>query len=631
MEKKNIYLLVGGIALVILSIGVSFAWWGWSSTNNTNVTFTINGLDIIATNTDIEGNVDPVSSKENGIVEEFTVKQKGNNGDVPICADFTLTLTTLPTELQEPSFKYSIYNGTTQVGTGSFENSKQGDVITIATSQPVTTTESTYKVYVWIDGNMDNPLTMGGKHFLFTLGIIASQQEGACTPSKVLDPSGASAPVLAEGMIPVMWDGSDWVKADTTNSSEYAWYSYGDKKWANAVMVNETVSELNPSTQSAKTMATSTLSSKSRADYLDNTKTPVGSVINEKDILAFYVWIPRYKYKLFNVNSEAIDPILIDVKFESKTTTKSSGSNNGEYLTHPAFTFGTTELDGIWVGKYDTTGIEDKPTILNDAEPLVNQNVSAQFATSQKFASGTTYLTANGVSKVDAHMMKNTEWGAVAYLKQSKYGLGLTDIEVGTWGTGGCSSKQGGGAPSASKNDQIVGSFMDIEPEPTLACDVGNTLTSTSTTGNIYGVYDMAGGAAEYVMGVMQDNTNTNSPMSGNDTYYNSGFTGKVYDGGNYTSYTGTAFPSSKYYDLYAFGTTYNDSSAYARRILGDATSETRGWYSDYLDFAYAEYPWFERGGVAFFGSKAGVFCAGRNGGNANGYISFRSVFALGA
>ena len=188
MEKKNIYLLVGGIALVILSIGVSFAWWGWTSTNNTNVTFTINGLDIIATNTDIEGNVDPVSSKENGIVEEFTVKQKGNNGDVPICADFTLTLTTLPTELQEESFKYSIYNGTTQVGTGSFENSKQGDVITIATSQPVTTTESTYKVYVWIDGNMDNPLTMGGKHFLFTLGIIASQQEGACTPSEIKEP-----------------------------------------------------------------------------------------------------------------------------------------------------------------------------------------------------------------------------------------------------------------------------------------------------------------------------------------------------------------------------------------------------------------------------------------------------------
>mgnify|MGYP004494482341 CR=1 FL=1 len=626
MEKKNIYLLVGGIALVILSIGVSFAWWGWSSTNNTNVTFTINGLDIEATNTDIEGDVIPVSSKENGIVEEFTVKQKGNNGDVPICADFTLTLTTLPTELQEESFKYSIYNGTTQVGTGSFENSKQGDVITIATSQPVTTTESTYKVYVWIDGNMDNPLTMGGKHFLFTLGIIASQQEGACSPSEIIE---VSAPVLAEGMIPVMWDGSNWVKADTTNSNEYAWYSYGDKKWANAVMVNETVSELNPSTQSAKTMAQSTSSSKSRADYLDNTKTPVGSIINEKDILAFYVWIPRYKYQLFNVNSEEMDPILIDVQFESKTTAKSAGSSNGEYLTHPAFTFGTTELDGIWVGKFDTSGTENKPTILNDAEPLVNQNVSTQFATSQKFISGTTYLTQTGVSKVDAHMMKNTEWGAVAYLKQSKYGLGLTDIEVGTEKTGGCSSIQGVPELSASKNDQIVGSLMTNGN-----CDVGNTLTTTSTTGNIYGVYDMAGGAAEYVMGVMQDNTNTSTPMSGKYTFSNSGFTGKVYDNGNYTSYTGTAFPSSKYYDLYAFDGSkylYSDSYSCARRILGDATSETIGWYSDKTFLVIAVYPWFERGGRVAYGSEAGVFYAtGSNGGD-NRYISFRSVLALGA
>ena len=601
MEKKNIYLLVGGIALVILSIGVSFAWWGWSSTNNTNVTFTINGLDIIATNTDIEGNVDPVSSKENGIVEEFTVKQKGNNGDVPICADFTLTLTTLPTELQEPSFKYSIYNGTTQVGAGSFENSKQGDVITIATSQPVTTTESTYKVYVWIDGNMDNPLTMGGKHFLFTLGIIASQQEGACTPSEIIN---VSAPVLAEGMIPIKWNGSNWVKTNSTNSNN-DWYDYVNKKWANAVMVNTS----------------------SRDNYMTADE---GTTITEDDVLAYYVWIPRYKYQLFNVNSEKMDPILIDVQFESKTTAKSTGSSNGEYLTHPAFTFGTTELDGIWVGKFETSGTADNPTIKAGLDSLVNQNVSTQFATSQKFTSGTTYLTANGVSKVDAHMMKNTEWGAVAYLKQSKYGLGLTDIVVGSYKTGGCSYSQAG-TSSSIKNDQTVGSFMAAPSIPTLPCDVGNTLTTTSTTGNIYGVYDMAGVNAENVMGVMQDNTNTSVPMSGYNTYNNSGFTGKLYADGNYTSYTGTAFPSSKYYDLYAFGTTYDDSSAYARRILGDATSETRGWYTDYLDFAYAENPWFERGGYADYGSKAGVFYAVRYIGNASRSISFRSVLALGA
>ena len=598
MEKKNIYLLVGGIALVILSIGVSFAWWGWSSTNNTNVTFTINGLDIIATNTDIEGNVDPVSSKENGIVEEFTVKQKGNNGDVPICADFTLTLTTLPTELQEESFKYSIYNGTTQVGTGSFENSKQGDVITIATSQPVTTTESTYKVYVWIDGNMDNPLTMGGKHFLFTLGIIASQQEGACTPSEIIE---VSAPALAEGMIPIKWNGSNWVKANSTNSNN-DWYDYKEKKWANAVMVNAT----------------------SRDNYMNADE---GTTIKEDDVLAYYVWIPRYKYQLFNVNSEVMAPILIDVKFESKTTAKSAGSSNGEWLTHPAFTFGTTELDGIWVGKFETSGTVDNPTIKAGLDCLVSKKVSTQFATSQKFTSGTTYLTANGVSKVDAHMMKNTEWGAVAYLKQSKYGLGTTDI-------GNNAYRKSNGYYGTHKTGCGPASGTDLNSSNSTTTCTPYTSTvgvKSSTTGNIYGVYDMAGGAYEYVMGVVQDNTNTSVPMSGNDTSSNSGFTGKVYASGNYTSYTGTAFPSSKYYDLYAFGETFDDSSAYARRILGDATSETRGWYDDRLVFASAQYPWFKRGGVAPDGSWAGVFYADRGGGNGATSNSFRSVLALGA
>ena len=593
MEKKNIYLLVGGIALVILSIGVSFAWWGWSSTNNTNVTFTINGLDIIATNTDIEGNVDPVSSKENGIVEEFTVKQKGNNGDVPICADFTLTLTTLPTELQEESFKYSIYNGTTQVGTGSFENSKQGDVITIATSQPVTTTESTYKVYVWIDGNMDNPLTMGGKHFLFTLGIIASQQEGACTPSKVIN---ASAPVLAEGMIPIKWNGSNWVKANSTNSNN-DWYDYVNKKWANAVMVNAT----------------------SRDNYMNADE---GTTITEDDVLAYYVWIPRYKYQLFNVNSEEMNPILIDVQFESKTTAKSAGSSNGEYLTHPAFTFGDAELDGIWVGKFETSGTADNPTIKAGLDSLVNQNVSTQFATSQKFTSGTTYLTQTGASQVDAHMMKNTEWGAVAYLKQSKYGLGLTDIGNNAYRSNG-TYKAGCGPASET----------DLTSETTTCTPYTSTAgVKASTTGNIYGVYDMAGGANEYVMGVMDDgNFYPGGPMSGCDTSDNSGFTGRVYDGGSYTLYTGTAFPSSKYYDLYDVRISYDDSD-YARRILGDATSETRGWYSDYLQLNDSTLPWFFRG--SYFGEsgpKVGVFCARQGSGSGVMDISFRSVLALGA
>jgi prepilin-type N-terminal cleavage/methylation domain-containing protein len=49
-----------------------------------------------------------------------------------------------------------------------------------------------------------------------------------------------NAPVLAANMIPIMWSGTNWVKADPTNSNAtYKWYNYSQKKWANAVTVTE--------------------------------------------------------------------------------------------------------------------------------------------------------------------------------------------------------------------------------------------------------------------------------------------------------------------------------------------------------------------------------------------------------
>ena len=579
-EKRIIYLIMGVSSILILLIGITTAWFTWQSETNTNVTFEVSGLNITSTNTNITGTLYPTMDKNNGVVEEFTIKQN-NDISTPVCANITLNLTTLPTELNHESFRYKIYNGTNLIGSGNFANTLEGETITIATSQPITTTLSTYKLYIWIDGeNYDNPLSMGGKTFLFKLGITANQQQNACNPSAVEEPN---APVLAEGMIPIKYDGTNWVKASTND-----WYNYENKEWANAVMVT----------------------SGTRDTYMSAT---AGTTVSEEDILAYYVWIPRYKYQLFNVYSTTMDPIEIQVEFEDGIPTKSSGTANGQWLTHPAFTFGTDELKGIWVGKFSTTGSAETPTIKPNIGMLTNQNVSTQFTTSQKFGT-TTYLTSSGVSEVDAHMMKNTEWGAVAYLKQSKYGLGTTDIGLNNYKSSpyltGC------GAASGS-------SFSTT-------CNAYNTTDgmSASTTGNITGIYDMSAYTGTYVMGVMQDNTGTNTPMSGSSSSYNSGFTGKIYDSGNFTQYSGVAFPNSKYYDLYAYGT----SNTYdTRRILGDATGEVASWYGDYSDFVYSAYPWFLRGSRSNGPTGAGVFTFLRYYGSPDPHFAFRSVLAPGA
>ena len=435
---------------------------------------------------------------------------------------------------------------------------------------------------------------MGGKSFLFKLTIKASQQENACTPSVLLDDSGANTPVLAEGMIPIKWDGSKWVKASTTQTGD--WYDYDVKKWANAVMV----------------------SSATRNSYMSDVTKPVGSEVLEDDILAYYVWIPRYKYQLFNVNSESMDPIEICTQFEDKDTTKSTGNTNGAWLTHPAFTFGTDELSGIWVGKFETS-VDDNdacygsvspancnkelnnPRIKPNKSSLLEQRVINQFLTSKKFGT-IDYLTSDGVSMVDAHMMKNTEWGAVAYLKQSKYGLGTTDIAINAYDRGvnsyvsfmtGCGPK----------------SETDLTSKTTTCTSYTSSVgIKASTTGNITGIYDMAGGASENVMGVMKNTDGTGL------TYSSSGFAESTLPLG------------SKYVDAYTYGTSDAD---YTRRILGDATGETRGWYSDYASFLNdSTFSFFSRGLLSYSGSLAGVFTFARSTGGISNAYSFRSTLA---
>ena len=115
--------------------------------------------------------------------------------------------------------------------------------------------------------------------------------------------------------------------------------------------------------------------------------------------------------------------------------------------------------------------------------------------------------------------------------------------------------------------------------------------------------------------------------MSGDDTSYNSGFTGLL--GSSGTSYTGTAFPDSKYYDVYkaSSGTTINALTACNDGVCyGHGLSETNKWHNDSAAFVSAEYPWFRRGGFYLNGSYAGAFNRGYGEGNPNDSVGFRSV-----
>lgn len=351
---------------------------------------------------------------------------------------------------------------------------------------------------------------------LYNSEVIISEKELAdCKIPPYVDNTNAPIPELSDGMIPIIWDGAKWVKADIVDK----WYDYQKKEWANAVLV----------------------SSSSRNTYKNANP---GTEILESDVLAYLVWIPRYRYKLFNVSSAAISPQTIEIEFENKETTKSTGSTNGTWLTHPAFTFGTDEINGIWVGKFETTGSSSTPTVKPGIATLSGLNITQQFNAVKNFNNATTYGLNN---KFDAHMMKNIEWGATVYLSHSKYG----------------------------KNGEISTNMTTYSGSATSNAYISNT--NQSTTGNIYGIYDMSGGRYERVMAGIFSDANKTKLIIGGSTFTEAQLT-----------LSNQNFIGAKYVDMYDFSKSTTD---YNRRKLGDATGETLGWYGDGAVYIARLYP----------------------------------------
>ena len=422
---------------------------------------------------------------------------------------------------------------------------------------------SKYTVKQEIDDSKTN-ISLTGCTFKFKVNVSTVEQN--------LDTSGANKPVLASNMIPVYYDeaNSVWKKADKNNSQkDYRWYSYsstGEYKgmWANAVTVKEA----------------------NRQTYLN---ADVGAIISMDDINTMWVWIPRFNAVTpsnYNGGTQA-KPNAIDVTFVKQNETAID-----------AFTFGTKELSGFWYGKFETShttlassttannlgctnetcsnanGIIIKPNVTN----LRYNNVSNFFFASRSMEqSGNSFGFVS--SEVDTHMSKNNEWGAVAYLTQSIYGRCTSSTTCTEVGINNNVNKQTGyGAPAGSNTSVATGTYNMTSGK------------DASTTKTIYGIYDMSGGANEYVMGVY------------NKTIGSSGF---------------NSLPDEKYYNNYTV-TSYS----------GHALTETQEWYWDSAGYVESSYPWYSRGGTFVDSSNAGVFKFTQANGGRGDYMSFHVVIS---
>ena len=180
-NKKRYFMIVGVFCLISALIGGTLAWYTWQSENNTNVSFTVGGVNVtFDAGSDITSSkLRPVSTKEYGVANDYAI-EKTITASSPVTAylNLYLTLETLPTGLKHESFIWEIYKDNALVSKGNFKDNNQGDKVTIASNQEITSTTTTYKLYIWIDGaNYDNPETMQNQTFKFVLNADATDKE----------------------------------------------------------------------------------------------------------------------------------------------------------------------------------------------------------------------------------------------------------------------------------------------------------------------------------------------------------------------------------------------------------------------------------------------------------------------
>jgi hypothetical protein len=478
-------------------------------------------------------------------------------------------------------------------------------------------------------------------------------------------------------MIPIKYTGNtttpEWQKADITTPGD--WYDYDNQKWANAV-----------------TVTTATLATYKNAI--------AGTVINESDILGYWVYIPRYEYQVCRPNasdlvtginvqgcpSDITSQYSFNINFQkSNQKTGTTTPAVGDYVTHPAFTFGATELNGLWVGKYEvgtdtycynatattpvSCGRDIAPTniyIKPGQSPMTYKYIGAQFRIANNMGAtqttGGNTITNNtatntmNLATATTHQQKNDEWGAVTYLSTSIYGVygtnnvfttgSFTNAQRKVYNNGFYNSSVSTNTAHASTYDTATtryvtgcGPVADKSDSYNATCNQYYTALGqqASTTGNVYGLYDGAGGVYEYVMGNRLSTASPATCTPGSTTYmatcppndYINTYKTSV-AGGLFGTKPAWSTSSSEYYydfDVCTFATCGGQAN-YETTTVRSVSSSTQSWGADVSYFVYSSLPWFLRGGYADGGSGAGLFRSSIDTGSANDDGGFRVVLS---
>ena len=624
MSKKKV-IIVGSILLVavIVALSTSYAMFRFNVTKNTNFKLALGTLELTIKDTTTEDKFilkntvptkDDVALGEDGY--KFTLTNTGTIDSYYSVYLDDILLSDAGERLDNSYIRFNLLNESNNQSNTSSLSSYSSDNRLITNGFLKKGESVTYILRMWVKYEAGNEAQ--NKYFATQIRVVGTQANAVGYQEEILN---GSYPVLKDNLVPVVISDTGVVtKADINKE----WYSYEKKNWANSVILkDESVVYKN------------------------------GEEIPEDNIESYFVWIPKYSYQLWDLgNYSGLTSISdktqeIKIKFgTSNTSDNVSGecttpmkdnqgiagtSGNckvGDYMTHPAFlAFDTT---GLWVGKFETgydgatSTTEAQVSSVDTSKIIIKPNVYSwrNMTVGNMFKNSYDYK-----RDLDSHMMKNTEWGSVAYLQHSAYGsqssvrvnnnksyiTGYAGTEEPTLGYNGGNSIEGNRIESTSLGADGTYTINYLNQNSVVA----------STTNNYSGIYDMSGGAWEYVMGYTNGATTVGGSSSITSLYPNF-FSDSTY---------------SKYWDKYTSTAITN----YNNRILGDATGEMgpfaiekdpinstskSGWYKDHANFPTSSNPWFFRGSYWCNGTTNGDFAFSGYAGGTDRDVSYRIVLA---
>ena len=469
---------------------------------------------------------------------------------------------------------------------------------------------------------------------------------------------GVNRPELMQGMKAIKFtdpsgDTEGTIQA-VENGSTTDWYDYEDKKWANAqtedgsmwVWIPRYAYKVNANTKTFDIVFLIGTTD----DYYENGQRKTAKRQKKADetidTSTGYTVHPAFTnessigYANGGWNQE-LTGIWV-AKFEAGYAT-----SNGNSATKKSSSVNYSQ-DVVWANAAETGGKEGSLSARNWIDGVYGAATTAiKYPTFQGLTYSMNYINHNdafnisraltengniyGLSKnsTDSHLMKNSEWGAVAYLAQSQYGLNEINIYINNINLNNTAGAQSvyaiTGCAGETEDDAKLNATMNTETKRPVSNDNTRKLyvwtqengTKASTTGTIYGIYDMSGGTWERTAGLV-NNSNESLSKYGK-SLINSLINGK----------------SSQYVTSYSVSTK-GDSGANNwdnNTRIGEAIRETStggegkySWNADYSYFPTGSDFFSPRGGSLWDGEGAGLFSFYRTDGGSSYNVGFRSV-----